>query len=161
MTKSAQETKKPMDTILMAINKAVEEWKKDFTEEKISSEVRSMLNKKKDEIALKLLGFEDSWGKWEINKNTPNAAAMEFITAKTEPVVKEWLNKLKLPNLDTVKASAIHKAAERAYYSTLEEAVRRAAWKKAQEDAEKLIAKIAESDDLEKLLKTRALLVTK
>jgi hypothetical protein len=57
----------PVDSLLTSIACAVEEWKAKNTKEVIKTTVTELLDKESKQLTLKLLGFEDRWGKWEVD----------------------------------------------------------------------------------------------
>lgn len=152
--------KKPIDIALPVLNQAVDEWLASFDSEATKQEIFNRLNQKKEEIALKLLGFTNSWGAWEVDRDKASNinTVRSYLNTHLEGVIQEWLMKLPMPSLNTSRGRAILKAYERAYYEQLERVAYDLARERAKKDAKELLNAYFNSDDLEGFLKTRELL---
>lgn len=151
----------PIDQVLPAIAQAVAEWQTKNTEEVIKATVKRKLDQASEEITLKLLGFNNSWGKWELdhcNGRAGESAAGDFIKKVQQEAIQEWLTSVMLPKVTPQLASKLKAEAQREYADTLLSKVRQLARNKADADASNLINKIIESKDVDKYIKTMKLL---
>lgn len=155
------EASKPIDSILPFIAAGVADWKATHTEEHVKKSVTDLLDKEKKTIVLKLLGFNDSWGKWEIdhcNGRNGNSAAGDFLHTVQKEAIQAWMTSNLLPTLDKKTQDALQKSAQAEYASTLNQAVRRMAVAQANKDAEVLIKQLVASNQLDNYIKAMNLI---
>lgn len=87
------ELQKRIDAAKVRADKAAAQWLKD-NEDKIEKQISSMLDRRLEEVVAKLLGFNNSWGRWEVdncNGRDGNSAAGDWLREKAANAVKEWL----------------------------------------------------------------------
>lgn len=151
----------PVDSVLPFIASAVEEWKAAHTEESIKHTVTNLLEKNKEQMVLKLLGFNESWGKWELdhcNGRAGNSAAGEFLRAVQQTAIEDWMAKLILPTVSKTATAEIQKSANQSYRYELEKRVREMAVAQANKDAQAIIQSIVQSNQIEARLKVMQLI---
>ncbi len=154
---------KPVDSILPHIAAAVAEWKAENTEESIKATVIGLLEKESKQIVLKLLGFNESWGKWEVdhcNGRGGQSAAGDFLTKVQQGAIEEWLKTTVMPTLDKKTRDSMLKSAQSEYTYNLTRLVREYAISQAESDAKAVIAQLVESDQVGNYLKAMALIDT-
>jgi hypothetical protein len=155
------EERKPLDIALSAVHQAVEEWKAKCDPEEVKKQVFARLDEKRDEIVLKLLGFTDSWGRWELdrcNGRDNSSIAGSYLHQAAQDAIRAWLEQVPIPLLNTAKGKSIQKVFGRAYLKYLERAAYEMGQKRAQQDLEKVFKSILVSEDLEGLMKLRDLI---
>jgi len=135
---------------------AREEWLKEHSDkEKVKHVVFDRLDTDLVSIVAKLLGFDDHWGRWEVdhcNGRGGQSAAGDFIKQMAGEAVTEWLLKQakKLPKLPPTTIKALRKDYRTTYERELREKLHRLAGQQAGEDAERIFKEITgQSDELE------------
>jgi hypothetical protein len=92
-----------------------------FTPSSLATEISAMLTKERREIVLKLLGFENSWGKLEIdrcNGRDKESIVGRYLRDQAEPIVTAWMEKEIRPIFEAkarerLANNAVRKAVER------------------------------------------------
>lgn len=82
-----------LDKVYIWVNQAVQEWLKKNDEKKIKRDVEIRLDKHRNEIIHKLLGFNDRWGQWEVdhcNGRAGNSAAGDFLRRHAQDKIEAW-----------------------------------------------------------------------
>lgn len=155
------EAVKPLDEVLPFITQAVADWKTKNSKEVIAKQVTNQLDKSSAEITMKLLGFDERWGKWDVdhcNGRSGESAAGDYLRKAQQTAVQKWLETVQLPEIPPkLKAAAVAEY-KNDYQKALQLALYRLAMKQAEEDAQFLIGKLTTSDRLEDYLKTMKLL---
>lgn len=121
-------------------DKAALQWMKE-AEGDIESKVRGMLDRRLQEIVGKLMGFDNRWGPWEVdncNGRAGESAAGEWLRSQAGEAVKTWLSE-QAGNLPSLPKGAI-KALQKSYTDRLLDDAEDLLKRKAQEDAEALVA---------------------
>lgn len=152
---------KPVDSILPHIAAAVAEWKAEHTEEKIKETVINLLNKESKQIVLKLLGFSESWGKWEVdhcNGRGGQSAAGDYLTKVQQEAIQEWLKGAVMPTLNKATKASMQKSAQQEYTYNLNRLVHKYAVSQAELDAKAVIQQLVASDQVGNYLKVMALI---
>lgn len=106
----------------------------------IERDVTSILDKRAEEVVFKLLGFDNRWGRMEVdhcNGRAGESAAGDFIRAKAGAAVHAWLEAQvgKLPKLPKSAVKSLRDFYLEVYRNTLNDELYRAAQHKAQADA--------------------------
>lgn len=151
----------PIDSVLPIVAQAVAEWKSANSEEKIKAKVKELLDSKSEEVTLKLLGFNNSWGKWEVdhcNGRSGESAAGDFIQQVQQTAIKEWLSQVVMPELDEKMKKAILKDVNAEVKRSISYRMQELAKRKADEHMNKLLSDICVSDHIDNYLKTMKLL---
>ena len=139
--------KKP--TYREVVERAAKEWTEAHaSEQQIKYAVFERLDASRDQIVLKLLGFDKSWGRdFELdhcNGRAGQSAAGDFIVSAANGAVKAWLAE-QVGRLPDLSASA-RKSLIRFYHETLERELRRelarAAQERASEKAEEIMREV-------------------
>jgi len=130
------------------INEVITNWEED-TLENIDKDLPRILNKHKDEIVRKLLGFnKDSWGKWELdhcNGRNGNSPIGERLANKQREIINTWLDNIDIsPALLKMEEVVKKELASITYYNftkRLREKVEKALDKRMEELANEIITK--------------------
>jgi hypothetical protein len=148
---------KPLDEILPHILSAVLAWKANYTPEKIHAKVTEQLDTNAEQMVLKLLGFDNRWGKWEVdhcNGRAGNSAIGDYMMQQHSIAIKEFFDNFKMSEVITpALKTKIKTVARKEYEYRFIEAAERFARAKAEKDAQKIIDDLLTSDDMEKTIK--------
>ena len=150
-----------LDQALPMILEAVQEWKDANCSDKIKDRVKKLLDANSKEVTMKLLGFNDHWGKWEIdpcNGRSGESAAGDFIRKTQSEAVKDWLTNVCLPELDDKTKAQFKKQAKQIYQETILRGLRDSVQMRAKVDLDLLVKEITASNQIDNYLKTMQLL---
>ena len=83
-----------------------------FDAEGIQRQIVDGLTKERRNLALKMLGFDDRWGKLEVDRcNSRTSVASEFIKSQVGPAVERWADECLRPMLEERGRAKLHDAA--------------------------------------------------
>ena len=83
-----------------------------FDAEGIQHQIVDELTKERRNLALKMLGFNDRWGKLEVDRcNSRTSVASEFIKSQVGPAVERWADECLRPMLEERGRAKLHDAA--------------------------------------------------
>lgn len=105
-------------------DQAALQWIKE-NEENIEYKIIKMLDERCEKIVAKLMGFENPWGKWEVdhcNGRAGESAAGDWLRQRAGESVRAWLDK-QAGDLPDLPKSAIN-ALKKEYLCILEELVK-------------------------------------
>ncbi len=151
----------PIDAVLPIVAQAVAEWKATNSEEKIKKKVKDLLDSKAEEVTLKLLGFNNSWGKWELdhcNGRSGESAAGDFIQQVQQTAIKEWLSEVAMPTLDEKMKKSILKGVNAEVKRSISYQIQQLATNQANALMNKLLSDICVSDHVDNYLRTMKLI---
>jgi hypothetical protein len=159
--------KKPLiDTsdLLQTAQKAIQDWHSKNDAETVSKAIRTRLDADKDEILMKLLGFNKrSWGdQWDLdhcNGRSGNSVAGDYLAQVQKEVVFNWLSKVELPSLNKKEEAELQRAYKYTFIRTLENNIRDYATKAANEAAQQIFEDLVQTPDIDKYLQTMNLLL--
>lgn len=139
--------KNPVDSIFPFVFAAMNNWLQTNTEEKIKKEVEATLNKNKEEIILKLLGFDKRWGKDDFeldhcNGRAGNSAAGDFIRNVQAEAIKQWLSIVKMPPIPKTTEAQIKKEMLSRYKEAMIKQIDKLVQEQAVKDAQELYARV-------------------
>ena len=113
--------------------------------EKLKDDVSRRLDSRLEELISKYMGFNNHWGKWELdhcNGRQGESAAGDFIKKEVATTCQEWLKK-QAGNLMDIKLTANAIASLRSYYiECLEREIRDTLKYKAVSDAQEAVRKM-------------------
>lgn len=149
--------------LVLLIDTTIDKWLAVNTPEVIAKSVNSKLDKHKEEITLKLLGFDKSYGdrNWKLdhcNGRSGNSTAGEYLKATQSAIVKQWLENVPLPELSPTQLNRLSIEFNDVYLRALKKELFRVAEDKAKEDSQKLLDEIISTDSIENYLKTKELI---
>ena len=151
----------PLDSLLPYIASAIQEWKQKNTEESIKDTVTGLLNKESKQMVLKLLGFTEHWGKWEVdscNGRSGESAAGDFLRKSQQSAIEDFLKTVPMPVLTKREEAEILKSVKQDYVYQLQRSVRDLVQTKADDDAKELVAELVGSKQLDNYLKVMQLI---
>ena len=121
-----------------------------FDAEGIQREIIAELTKERRTLALKMLGFDDRWGKLEVdNCNGRASVASEFVKANVGPAVEKWAEECLRPAIeargrDKLNNAAVMKAIMKDFDSEFMYAARRQMEQLAQQAGEEFANALAD-----------------
>ena len=126
--------------MLPLLAEAVDDWRKENSTANLKARVKTLLDNNSQEIILKLLGFNNHRGRWELdhcNNRSGDSAAGDFIRKTQSEAVNEWLTTVCLPELDTATKAKFKKEANTLYRECILRGLRKTVEQRAQEDLNK------------------------
>jgi hypothetical protein len=151
----------PVDDLLPEMAAAVEKWKFSNTPLMIKERIFSRLDKSRDDIVLKLLGFKPEYGGYSLdhcNGRSGNSPAGDYLIKASEAAVKEWLGQVIMPELTPERRESIQKGCIQAYESSFRTGLMAAMKKKADDDIKAVMDELAKSQNIDKYLKVLGLI---
>ena len=151
----------PIDSLLVTIATAVESWKVAQDPEELKKTIFNKLDSKRDEVMLKLLGFNDSWGKWEVdhcNGRSGESSIGDFLKTTQQKAIKEWLETSFPLTISPKTLTSLQKRVQKEYERCIEQSLRSAVRDKADKDLENLLRKVLESNQLANYIKAMQLI---
>lgn len=83
-----------------------------FDAEGIQRQIVDELTKERRNLALKMLGFDDRWGKLEVDHcNSRTSVASEFIESQVGPAVERWTDECLRPAIEARGRDKLNNAA--------------------------------------------------
>lgn len=159
-TKKNLSMQEALDALAPIILAATQKWLEEQTPAVIQNEVFERLNSAKNEIAPKLLGFENRWGKWEIdncNNRKDRSHLGAYLNEHTEKGIEDFFESLDLTKIKPF--SEKEKASLRAEYrAEVIHQVKRNIHRRAEQDAEALLDQISSTDIVSLIKKTQELI---
>lgn len=109
--------------------------------------VREILARKREEIVVKLLGFDSRWGEWDLdhcNGRSGDSAAGDYLRSRAGQAVKAWLDEQAgdLPELPKRAIDSLRREYLAAYESELGRALRQLAQSRAREDVQSVADRV-------------------
>lgn len=150
-----------VDQLLPLIAEAVEDWRKNNSTANLKERVKKLLDNNSQEVTLKLLGFKNNWGRWELdhcNGRSGESAAGDFIRNTQSEAVNEWLATVCLPELDAKTKAKFKKEANTLYRECILRGLRKTVEQRAQEDLDKLLKVLTTSEQIDNYIKTMELI---
>lgn len=136
------------------VKKFVTDWMEHWDQGRIRERVFSILDSRRDEVILKMAGFDDRWGKWEIDHcNGRMASVSKYIESIAQDVVKEWIDN----NIDTFPKMTEELQVEilneykQIYLRNIERYVTDQSYDEASRTAVSLVAKFMQDYDFENM----------
>jgi protoporphyrinogen oxidase len=111
--------------ILSIQQEAVAEWMDRHSDEDIKERVHEILNEDLKSAALSLLGFDNRWGRWELQNNQKASAAQQYINSKVEQAFKEWADNLIITGIKRLPKKAIAQSLMQGIEKQFENTLRR------------------------------------
>lgn len=151
----------PIDSLLVTIATAVESWKVAQDPEELKKTIFNKLDSKRDEVMLKLLGFNDSWGKWEVdhcNGRSGESSIGDFLKTTQQKAIKEWLETTFPLTISPKTLTSLQNRVQKEYEHYIEQGLRSAVRDKADKDLENLLRKVLESNQLANYIKAMQLI---
>jgi hypothetical protein len=146
----------PVDQLFPVIAEAVQEWKKVNTPAVITEKVKRALDRSNHEVTLKLLGFKNNYGDWELdhcNGRSGNSAAGDYLRSTQQAAIQDWFATNLMPVLSPTALKRLQKQMNDEYLNTLHNALRKVVIEKATKDANLLIADLSKDTNSDKFFK--------
>jgi hypothetical protein len=148
MAKAKRLTPKQIDAI---IAEASEQWLEQHDESGIRSWVRGTLDRNRDEILHKGLGFEkDAWSGWRIDhRNGRMSVISEHVKETAMDEAQKWLTEQcgALPTLNKQEIAALRNEYRTTYYNSLKERLRGLAVQRASVRASELLSQFTTTEE--------------
>ena len=151
----------PLNALIPVIAATVERWRQEHTPEQIESRVNQVLNSKSDEIVVKMLGFDASWGRWELdhcNGRSGNSAAGDYIRKCHQEAIEKWITKLAMPVLPKNINQQLKKSLQAQFNRSLEDALRNKVIAHAKEEADRMFKELEVPSLLDNYMQTLQLI---
>ena len=152
----------PVNDFIPQIHTAVEEWLSEQSPAQLRREIRSRLDKSRNEILMKLMGFDFSFGNsWRIDHCNGRAEGSLAGMALKECVgeeVKAWLQDVGLPQLTQAETTHLKKTLHTEYLSTMTRELRAVVRTRAKQDLDTLIEQAIPAPAIEQYLAAHALI---
>ena len=150
--------KSAVTQIIPLIMKVVMEWKARNTEEYLRKEVNELLEKRKKEVILKLLGFDNGWGDGfrldHCNGRAGNSPAGNYLASAQAKAIQEWLSTAELPEITIRMQKDMHEHYLRVYRKECSRQIELAATDKASRDIQNILNALTNTDSLQDYLNT-------
>lgn len=151
----------PINDLLDTVLKAINEWKSKNTEEVLTQRVHDLLDKNAKEVVLKLLGFNESWGKWEVdhcNGRAGESAVGDYLKRVKQSAIDSWLAEAELPKMDKTISTIMRKELKHNYDRFLKQYLYEYAQDQARETAQEIIKSVFSTTKADAVLKVAELL---
>lgn len=129
------------------VKKSIEDWQVSNTEAKIKRQVKKLLDKGRDEIIVKMAGFDNHWGKWEVDHcNARQSQVNDYIKKIAQEGIREWIkdNLQNLPEMSEEMVAALLKDYKTIYLREVEKRLYDLTVAKAYEDAKQYVEEFTE-----------------
>lgn len=140
---------------------AVAEWKNKNTPEKFAKDVETLLTKRSEEIVLKLLGFDNHWGRWEVdhcNGRGGESAMGDYLRSTQKAAIEQWLRNVELPAIPAQATKKMKSDYLYEYKEQMAKHLQQAAHKRAEEDAQKIVDQLTTTDHIQNYIKAMNLI---
>ena len=156
-------TKDPIKELIPLIENAINGWHDKNQPQDIVEYIHKKLDKSRDEVLLKLMGFnKDSWnGAWALdhcNNRSANSIAGDYLKSVQQEAINDWLSKVSLPKLSKTDSDRIAASFKAEYLIRLKRAVLAYAEKKADEHARQLVDALAPTPPIDQYLQLKTLI---
>lgn len=142
----------PVDKHIPIIVAAIQSWHEENTPEQLTKTIHQKLDKSASEILLKIMGYNKSWGEWEIdhcNGRNGSSEAGEYLKKVTQPAVEEWLAKVHTITLTPAETKQLMANIRKKYLYEVESRLRHAVEAAAQKHIDALVAEFVKSNHIE------------
>jgi hypothetical protein len=150
----------PLNEVLRDVLLGVQIWRGQNTPESLQASVIRQLDQAREEIVMKLLGFNTRYDqKWELdhcNGRSGESEAGTYLRNVQAAAIKKWLDSVELPPMPAQLSRSLQRETVHAYNDRLRAELRSMAHKKAEADAKAYINALTQAsqlDNLQKLLR--------
>ena len=161
MSTTEQTVTSPLDKVIADISTAMHEWSIEQAKT-ITDKVHRRLDQHRDEVLMKLMGFDKSYGGgWAIdhcNGRNGNSVISDFLKDSQREAVQEWLSQITLPTMTPAFKAKIQKELQRTYENEVSSHTYSMAKAKAHKDINDFMATVFPATLVEKHLQMQALL---
>lgn len=142
--------KSPLNKLAAAISKTVAYWQTKNNVEYVTEQVQKLLNSKRDEAILKLIGFDNNWGRWEVSSNNSMVGNMIKESVQNNNAFFQEIAKNFEPDAKT--KAAVLKIVQQHYKDTLIQETEKRLNEIIHQKVEKLVQEIASTEEIDKIL---------
>jgi len=149
--------KSPIEKANAVLLQAVADWERTNTPEALRERVIELLNSKRDEAILKIIGFDNRWGRWEISSKDINPISMTIQRAVEEavPLLGDIAQNLKFsPSLK----NRLIKEATVQFEDSVSGAIYRNTQRLIEAKVEEELKVLASSEELNKIIQLRSVI---
>ena len=151
--------------LIPLIENAINGWHAKNQPEDLVKYIHKKLDKSRDEVLLKLMGFnKDSWnGAWALdhcNNRSGNSIAGDYLKSVQQDAINDWLSKVALPKLSKTDSDRIAASFKAEYLRYLKRAVESYAQKKADEHARQLVDALIPTPPIDQYLQLKTLITS-
>ena len=151
--------------LIPLIENAINGWHAKNQPKDIVEYIHKKLDKSRDEVLLKLMGFnKDSWnGAWALdhcNNRSGNSIAGDYLKSVQQDAINDWLSKVALPKLSKTDSDRIAASFKAEYLRYLKRAVESYAQKKADEHARQLVDALIPTPPIDQYLQLKTLITS-
>ena len=156
-------TEDPFKEMIPLVEDAINKWHNKNQPKGIVEYIHKKLDKSRDEVLLKLMGFnKDSWGgTWALdhcNNRSGNSIAGDYLKSVQQDAINDWLSKVALPKLTKTDSDRIAASFKAEYLSRLKRAVLAYAEKKADEHARQLVDALVPTPPIDQYVRLKTLI---
>lgn len=151
----------PINDLLTTVLKSIDQWKEKNSEEALTQRVHNLLDANTETIVLKLLGFDNSWGKWELdhcNGRSGESAAGDYLRQVQQDAIQDWFKSVKLPEFSKSLSSVMKKELERGYKEYLSQFLHKYAREEADKTAKEIIESLFSQSKVDGMFKLKELI---
>lgn len=138
-----------MPTAREIVEKTIAEWQSENTVDKVAAHAKRLLDKRRDDLILMLVGLERHWARgWEVDHCNGRHSAIDKALRNTAlTVVEEWIdeNIQDLPKMGKDLVEACLEEYKALYRSLLASELRRIAQERATADARRFVNEFVSS----------------
>jgi len=142
----------PLDDMFEAFESAVDKWRTKHSKEYIEKSVTVLLDQNKETIILKILGFTNKWGKWEVdhcNSRAGNGTMTDLIEQTWSDKIYKWIETITMPKMTAATKKALVAEYNVMFKQLVNRRMKEAASVHADEMVEKLMKQITDDTAIE------------
>ncbi len=148
--------------LITTIHAAIDSWHQKNTPEDLTKFIHQRLDKSKDEVLLKLMGFNSRWsGCWELdhcNGRSGNSIAGEYLKTVQLKAIQTFLADIAMPKLTPTQEKQLKSSFSAEYVRRLKDELQRAASARATQDAKAIIDALVPAPDIDSYIKLMSLI---
>lgn len=152
----------PLDLLIPHMLIAVQTWQEKNSPAQIEQSVHRRLDKNRDDIVLKLLGFDSNYGGHykldHCNGRSGESAAGRYLYEIQKEAVHAWLASTAMPKLTDEQIRVLSDSMHKEYHDLMRRRLMEAVRKKVDTDIQELMDSLGSSLTIEQHLKLLALL---
>lgn len=151
----------PIEVVFPIIAGVVEKWRAGIDATAIEKQVKKVLDAQGESLVLKLMGFSNKWGQWELdycNGRSGESAAGDYFRKLHQQAIQEWMANNFTLKLSDADKKRITRDVQREYVNAVAQGLAEAINEQANEDVKALVSQFVQSNQADNYLKIRELL---
>ena len=151
----------PIEVVFPIIADTVEKWRAGIDAAAIEKQVKKVLDAQSESLVLKLMGFNNRWGEWELdhgNGRSSESAAGKYFKTLHQQAIQEWMASNFTLKLSDADKKRITRDMQREYVSAVAQGLADAIHDQANADVKALVSQFVQSNQADNYLKLRELL---